>query len=123
LRAAAPNQRFGLTVMPQQGASVFNYGAYQRRGVDTYLPQSYGETYATKFDPQAIVNTLVRSGIPLNQIQPVLAPGQNYGGGPASYYALDDYGRNVPASAAAAPAAPALPLPTSAADLHRVVVR
>jgi hypothetical protein len=96
-RALAPNQKLGLTTMPNQ--DDFNYGAYLNRGVTQFLPQSYGETYATKFDPQGVVNTLIRNGVPANMVQPVLAPGQSYGG-QSSRYALDDWGTSGQAQTA-----------------------
>jgi hypothetical protein len=83
--------------MPNQ--DDFNYGAYLNRGVTQFLPQSYGETYATKFDPQGVVNTLIRNGVPANMVQPVLAPGQSYGG-QSSRYALDDWGTSGQAQTA-----------------------
>lgn len=89
-RGMNANQKLGLTVMPNQ--ADFNYGAYLRGGTDVFLPQAYGATYDTQFDPEKVRQTLLDAGVPADKISVALAPGQRGNGG--AYYALDDFGND-----------------------------
>jgi cell wall-associated NlpC family hydrolase len=90
-----PDQTWAVTVMPFQ--EPCNYGAFTHRGAGVW-PQTYGETYDTTFDPQAVIQRLIVNGVDPDVINPVLAPNQS-GAGLSHYasYALDDFGGNYPA--------------------------
>lgn len=82
-----------------QGDQMFNYGAWQ--GIATgWNPQAYGATLDQKQDPRLVVQGLINAGVPADQIAPLLAPGQDYGGG--ALYGLNEFG-DLPKASAPAP--------------------
>jgi hypothetical protein len=84
----APDANVGIALLPNE--ADFNYGAWLRNGATIFLPEAFGADPRTdRFDPAAVVETVVRRGVPRSMIEPLLAPGQRYDG-PASIYALDD---------------------------------
>ena len=101
-RQLVPNQRWAVTVMPNQ--DDFNYGAYSSRGAQVW-PQTYGATYETTFDPKSVVDRVAANGVDPRLINPVLAPNQS-GGGLGNYasYALDDFNGRFPPFRPSSPA-------------------
>lgn len=116
-----------VTVMPNQ--RDFNYEAWLGLGAG-FAPQAYGANPESEYyDPDAIVQTLLDRGVPLDQIAPILGPGHKTGYDGAGLWTVDDFlvGGNreiprwlgVPAKATAAskttqmPRAPILPRGTS----------
>lgn len=93
-RQLVPNQRWAVTVMPNQ--DDFNYSAYTSRGAQVW-PQAYGATYETTFDPKSVVDRVAANGVDPRLINPVLAPNQA-GEGLANYasYALEDFEGKFP---------------------------
>ena len=88
LARAAPGIDVGIAVLPDQ--TDFNYDAWRRNGATVFLPEAFGaDPRVDRYDPAAVVETVVRQGIPRSMIEPLLAPGQRYNG-PASLYTLDD---------------------------------
>lgn len=72
-----------------QGDQMFNYGAWKDIATG-WNPQAYGATLDQLQDPSLVVQSLINAGIPADQISPLLAPGQNYGGG--ALYGLNEFG-------------------------------
>lgn len=70
-------------------AGDFNYGAWQ--GIaNGWNPQAYGAMLTDHQDPRAVMQALINAGIPADQISPLLAPGQDFGGG--ALYGLNEFG-------------------------------
>jgi NlpC/P60 family len=93
-RKLVPNQRWAVTPMGNQ--DDFNYAAYTSRGASVW-PQTYGATYDTKFDPQAMIDVVVRNGVDPRLVNPILAPGQSAEGlRNFASYALDDFQGKFP---------------------------
>jgi hypothetical protein len=85
-----PNQRTAVSVMPNQ--TDFNYEAWNGIASE-WLPQAYGANPLTDiYNPQDIIDTLVRRGVDPNIISPVLGPGHKapYGGA-YSLWTADDW--------------------------------
>jgi YD repeat-containing protein len=95
-RALAPDQATGVTLLPNQ--DDFNYGAYLSRGVKLFMPQAYGETYATQFNANEVTQRVVSNGVPADLVEPVVAPGQAHGAGAYGAYAMDDFSADQLAS-------------------------
>lgn len=82
--------RIGVNTLPNK--SDFNYGAWLRAGATSFLPAAFGGDPRTeRYDAQKVIDVLLAAGVPRGMIEPVLAPGQRYGGS-ASWYTLDDVG-------------------------------
>lgn len=103
MRSAMPGMN--MVVAPMGMQDDFNYGAYTSRGFKV-MPQAYGATYDTKFDPRQIVQRVEADGVNPNQIiGPILAPGQDPAGlQNFGLYALDDFQGRFPT----APGTPAV---------------
>lgn len=70
-------------------AQDFNFNAW--KGIATgWNPQAYGAMLTDHMDPAAVARALINAGIPADQVAPLLAPGQNYGGG--ALYGLNEFG-------------------------------
>lgn len=90
LRQVAPSQNVAINMLPNQ--EDFNYEAWTRAGVSGYLPATFGEKLTDTFDPNQIVQTLLKRGVPLDKISTILAPGQRPVAGVGyGVYALDDF--------------------------------
>lgn len=86
-----------------QGDQNFNFDAW--KGIATgWNPQAYGATLDVHQDPRLVVQSLINAGVPADQIAPLLAPGQNYGGG--ALYGLNEFG-DLPKAQGPAPRSPA----------------
>ncbi len=86
-----------------QGDTMFNYGAWKDIATG-WNPQAYGATLDQLQDPRLVVQSLINAGVPADQIAPLLAPGQSYGGG--ALYGLNEFG-DLPKAQGPAPRSPA----------------
>jgi hypothetical protein len=93
-RKLVPNQRWAA-VTPMGNQDDFDYAAYTSRGASVW-PQTYGATDDVKFDPQAMIDVVVRNGVDPRLVNPIVAPGQSAEGlrNFASY--LDDFQGTFP---------------------------
>lgn len=98
-----PNVPTAVTVMPNQ--EDFNYEAWGRLQNVSWLPQAYGAD-PTKhvFDPQQVIDTLVRRGVDPSKVVPVLGPGHRPGySGQYALWTVDDWiGKELPRANAGA---------------------
>lgn len=101
-----------------QGDQMFNYGAWKDIATG-WNPQAYGATLDQLQDPTLVVQSLINAGIPADQISPLLAPGQNYGGG--ALYGLNEFGDLPKAQAPAthSPATGGSAAPTAITPTHK----
>lgn len=101
IRNYLPNQRIGISVMPQQ--EDFNYEAYLGSlGNVEWYPQAYGANPRTQpYDPAFVADILKKRGVPEQYIYPVLANPEQFGQWDSSrghgLWTIDDYiGQELP---------------------------
>src|SRR5262249_7514826 len=81
--------------------------------------------YATQFNANEVAQRVIANGVPADQVEPVVAPGQAHGAGAFGAYAMDDFSAEALASLsgtgligtpAPLPTAPLLPSPFPAPE-------
>src|SRR5439155_23885399 len=97
-----------------------NYRAYTSRGASVWA-QAYGATLDTQFDPQSVVERLLRNGVPAGMAQPVLAAGQSPGAyqGNFAEFSVDDLTPSDFQSMGLTPAAAQIPAAAAAAPVQQ----